>query len=136
MECFGGWRKGEPGEARGGAARGGGGARAGKDRARGSSTGALCTRFTLVIMTSGASTSPMSIPSSSIPSRESTSGGGLCSLSLFTLRLGRVFPSLGDGKLNASLAPLILVICEDFGSLKGDVFCNLLLSKLDLVSSI
>jgi hypothetical protein len=66
VECFGGWGKGEPGEARGwgGPARagkdwaggggtgeegpGGGGAWAGKDQARGSSTGALCTGFTLV----------------------------------------------------------------------------------------
>jgi len=65
VECFGGWGKGEPGEAWG---RGGqhgrgrterGEAQAGKDRARwgawvrkdrarGSSTSALCTRFTLV----------------------------------------------------------------------------------------
>jgi hypothetical protein len=61
VECFGGWRKGEPGEARGGGGqhgrggparagkdRAGWGAQAGKDWARGSSTGALCTRFTLV----------------------------------------------------------------------------------------
>ncbi len=37
MECFGGWEKGEPGEARGGGGQhelgGAGGARAGKDRA-------------------------------------------------------------------------------------------------------
>jgi len=78
VKCFGGWGKGEPGEARGeggqhgqggdgqgrtgrrGLARVGGeawagkdqmgwGARAKKDRARGSLTNALCTRFTLVI---------------------------------------------------------------------------------------
>jgi hypothetical protein len=61
MECFGGWGKREPGEARGeegpaGRAqhgwgqhrREGVGARARKDQARGSSMGALCTRFTLV----------------------------------------------------------------------------------------
>jgi hypothetical protein len=35
---------------RGGPARAEGGARAKKDRARGSSTGALCTRFTLVLL--------------------------------------------------------------------------------------
>jgi hypothetical protein len=49
VECFGGWGKGEPGEARGwggqhGRGRGG---RAGKDRVGGSSMGALCTGFTL-----------------------------------------------------------------------------------------
>jgi hypothetical protein len=55
VECFGGWGKGEPGEARGrGGQQGGGGTGregpggGGPARAGGSSTGALCTEFTLV----------------------------------------------------------------------------------------
>jgi hypothetical protein len=45
----GGGQHGRGGDGRGGPARAGG-ARAGKDRARGSSTGALCTKFTLVCL--------------------------------------------------------------------------------------
>ncbi len=54
VECFGGWGKEKPGEARGEGASTGGGGQAGKDRVKGEGpTGALCTGFTLVVGVAG-----------------------------------------------------------------------------------